>query len=145
MSNVTIRIVDYGVMVALGKLSAGPRKRAEQKGTQVAAKFLKPKVKAEAPVGTGPLSSRSKSMAKGAVRKSVKIAPAKRDKPGYTVRVTNGLRHVIIRGSNQRFTKKTHANRGVMPGNDFVTRAADANEEQALDLALAAITKELGL
>jgi Bacteriophage HK97-gp10, putative tail-component len=140
-----IVIVDHGVMRALEKLSAGPRKRAERKGTQVAAKYLKPKVKAEAPVGRGPRSERSTSMAKGAVRKSVKIGPAKRDKPGYTVRVTNGLRHVVIRGSKPRFTRKTHAYRGIMPGNPFVTRAADANQEEALNLALKAIAEALGL
>lgn len=143
--SVQITIVDYGVMAALEKLSAGPRKRAEQKGTQAAAKFLKPAVKAEAPIGTGPLSPRSTSNPRGALRKSVKIAPAKRDKPGYTVRVANGKRHIIIRGTNPRTTKSTHANRGVMPGNDFVTRVADAKGDEALAIALETISKALGL
>jgi type IV secretory pathway VirB10-like protein len=143
--SVQIIVDDRSVMAALDRLSASPRKRAEQKGTQAAAKFLKPKVKAEAPVGQGPQSPNSTSMAKGAVRKSVKIAPAKRDKPGYTVRVANRMRHIVIRGTKSRFTKGSHAFRGVMPGNDFVTRAADANEDAALALAVEAIGKELGL
>jgi hypothetical protein len=140
-----IVIVDHGVMRALEKLSAGPRKRAELKGTQAAAKYLKPYVKDEAPVGTGPLSPHSNASPRGAIRKSVKRGREK-GRIAYWVRPTNGKVNFIIPGSFKGVRHNRHgAARGVMPANPFVGRAADAHGDAALEIGLKAIKEALDL
>lgn len=134
MSDISLKIVDRGVIAALEALtSASKRRSAEQKGAQAAAKFLKPLVKAAAPKRTGRL------------RKSVKIGPAERDKPGYVVRVAAPHRHLVIQGTKDRFTKGSHAFRGHMTANPFVAATADKYGDEAVRRAADAIAKALGL
>lgn len=141
--NITVNT--KAVQAALDKLDPKGRKSAVLTGERAAAKFLKGKVKAAVP-----------PQMKRMVR-AVYQGTAKRDKPGAFVAIRGGkkgaaaaknrafYRHWVIGGTNERMTKGSHANRGRMTANPIIARVADANGNQAIDIAMDAITKALNL
>lgn len=134
-----IRIDAKEVTDALDKLdakqSASAMKAAVRKGGQ----FLKPKVKAEAPVGPT-----------GNLRKKVgaRVKRSRKEAGSYYAVVTSFSRHrhLVIDGTADRYTKKSGAFRGrVSPGNPFVARAADQYEDAAIRVAQEELAKQLDL
>jgi transposase len=135
-SNLTITIDADEVTAALDKLDSRQSGEALKKAIRVAVKYLKPKVKAEAPKGKT-----------GNLRKKVGYKVKKsRKENGYYGAVRSFARHhhLVVAGTQARFTK-AGAFRGRMPANGYVDRAADAHERTALDLAEAELVRQLGL
>lgn len=140
----SIRVNTKAVQVALDNLDPKANKSAILTGERAGAKYLKAMVKAAVP-----------SQMKRMVR-AVYQGTAKRDKPGAFVAIRGGkkgaaaatnrafYRHWVIGGTQQR-TTKSGANRGRMTANPIIARVADANGNHAIDIAMDAITKALGL
>ena len=105
-------------------------------------RLLKAGLKRATPVG-GP-----KDKHRGNLRSSLSLGKAKRDKPGYFVRFKRpkgAHRHLVIQGTAERFTKKTHASRGRMTPNPFVARVADTEGDAAMEVAMQEIARALDL
>lgn len=124
------------IQKALDRIEPKANNQAVLYGEKEAAKFLKPLVRAAAPLGKT-----------GNLRKGASYGKAKRDKPGYFVRFKRPPayhRHLVIQGTGMRQTRKG-ANRGRMPANPFVAEVADQYGNQALDIAITAISAKLEL
>lgn len=131
-----IRVDSSEVTAALDELDKRQSATAVKAAVRKAGNFLKPKVKAAAPVGpTGNLRKKVGSR----VKKS-------RKENGYYAVVTSFAkhRHLVIDGTTDRYTK-AGAFRGRMTPNPFISRVADANEDQALRIAEDELAKQLGL
>lgn len=131
-----IRVDAEEVTRALDGLDSRQSTKAIKAAVRKAGMFLKPKVKAAAPVGpTGNL--RKKVGAR--VKRS-------RQRDGFYSVVTSFARHrhLVIQGTKERFTR-SGAFRGVMPPNDFVGDVADANEEMAIRVAEEELLRQLDL
>lgn len=130
----------------LAKYEEGPLKKTLQKGTNAGAKYLKPKVQAEAPRRSGKL------------RRSVSAGQAKRSRPASIVKLRPKVafyRHMVITGTRPhriRFPDQKAAGipRGQgnieHPGaraNPFIERAAEQYDDEAFAVATKTIIAEL--
>lgn len=132
-----IRVDASEVTKALDKLDSRQSGEAMKKSIRVGVKYLKPKLRAEAPKGkTGNL----RKGVKYKVKKSRKFSGAYYG----AVRSFAPHHHLVVAGTKARYTK-AGAFRGVMPANGYVDRAADAHGDAALDLAEAELVRQLGL
>lgn len=138
MSGFQVKVDASEVLEALDDLEDRSAKKVMGKATKKAATFLAGKVRGLAPVG------RNRKPGRKPLKRSVSARAAKRDKPGAVVVIRAPHRHLVIRGTAERFTK-SGASRGVMPANPFVDRAADMHGDAALDRAVNEIASALGL
>lgn len=131
--------VDAGeVRQALDQLEDRDANAAIGKAAKKGATYLAQKARPEAPVGTKPKPANKR------LKRTISARGAKRDKPGAVVVVRAAHRHLVIRGTAQRFTA-SGARRGVMPANPFIDRTADSHGGAALDRAIDEIAHILGL
>lgn len=147
MSDIEVRA--EAVNRALDKLDFKKANSAIVAGERAGAKFLKPLVKAAAPIAPRARTYKGKTIRPGALKRSVAQFTAKRgDKPGAGVRLRGKVapeRSVVVPGSRGPRSTSKGANRGVMPSNPFVAEVADQHGNQALDIALNAIAAKLEL
>lgn len=141
-ADVRIEVDAREVERALDELSDDRKVNADiAKGAKKAAVFLAQK--------TRPLAPRRKKGKRkpGAkpLHRTISARGAKRDKPGAVVVVRAPHRHLVIRGTAERFHKSTGKSTGIMPADPFVDRAADEYEKSALDKAIAEIADQIGL
>ncbi len=137
-AQVDIRIDASEVIAALDDLEDRDATRVKGKATKKAATFLAQKTRPLTPVGKAPKPANKR------LKRSISTRTAKRDRPGAVVVVRARHRHLVIRGTAERFTA-SGASRGVMPSNPFVDRAADLHGDAALDRAMDEIARQLGL
>jgi HK97 gp10 family phage protein len=134
---VEIRVDAKEVTEALDKLDSRESASALKKAVTAVAKFLKPKVKAEAPKGKT-----------GKLRKGVKyrVKKSRRNSGEYyaAIRSFAPHHHLVVAGTKDRYTASA-AYRGRMPANPYVDRTVDRYEQQALDIAEAELSRQLGL
>lgn len=132
-----IRVDADEVTRALDKLDKRQSVKAIKAAVKAGGKYLKPKVKAAAPVGPT-----------GNLRKKVgsRVKKSRKDANSYYSVTTSFARHrhLVIQGTKDRFTR-SGAFRGRMPANDFVGRVADANEDAAIRAAQAELLRQLDL
>ncbi len=136
MSDIDIKVDDRVVAAALKQLEPRENQKLILAGERAAAKWLKPRIKNLIPKGPT-----------GNLRKSLSQFTARREKPGAGVRLRPKIaphRHLVIQGTRRRSTHGG-ANRGVMPANPFIGKAADEFGDAALDVAMAEIAKKIGL
>lgn len=135
-SGLTIRIDAEEVTRALDNLDKRQSAKAMKAAVRAGGKYLKPKMKADAPVGPT-----------GNLRKKVGSRVKKGRKSGdyfAAVRSFSRHHHLVVMGTRDRFTK-SGAFRGRMPANDFVARVADAHEEGAIHAAQEELLRQLDL
>lgn len=133
---IEIRVDTEEVTKALDKLDSRESAKALKDAVRAAGKFLKPKVKGEAPKGpTGNLRKKVGSR----VKKS-------RQKDGFyaAVRSFAPHHHLVVAGTRDRFTR-SGAFRGQMTPNPYVDRAADAWENAAIEIAQDELARQLDL
>lgn len=131
-----IRIDADEVTKALDKLDGPESKKALKAAVRKAGQFLKPKVKAAAPVGpTGNLR-----------RKVGARVKQTRQRDGFYSVVTSFARHrhLVIQGTQDRYTS-SGAFRGRMTPNPFVDRVADTWEDAAVRVAEQELAAQLDL
>jgi HK97 gp10 family phage protein len=136
VSDIEIRVDADEVTRALDNLDSKQSANAIKAAVRKAGQFLKPKVKAEAPKGpTGNLRKKVGSRVKRS-----------RQRDGYYAAVRSFARHhhLVVQGTGDRFTK-SGAFRGRMPANPYIDRAADAWENQAIDVAEQELARQLDL
>lgn len=138
MSDLEIRVDADEVTRALDKLDKKTSTKVIKDAVRAAGKFLKPKVKAEAPKGPT-----------GNLRRKVGYRVKKSRQTGDTyyaaVRSFARHHHLVVQGTKDRFTKGSGAFRGRMPANPYVDRAADQYEDAAIRVAEAELVKQLDL
>lgn len=136
---------DKELRAALKKVDVGPLRKTLQKGTNASAKYLKPKVQAEAPKRTGRL------------RKNVTAGQAKRERPASIVKIRKPAfyDHMVIGGTKAhpiRFPDQKAAgvprSQGNIahPGakaNPFFERVGEQYHDEAFAEARKVIDKEL--
>lgn len=138
MSNLSIKVAAGDVIAALDALEDRDATQAMGKATKAGATFLAQRTRPLAPVGAKPKPAGKR------LKRSISTRTAKRDKPGAVVVVRAPHRHLVIRGTAERF----HASGksvGAMPANPFIDRAADLHGDAALDRAADEIASQLGL
>lgn len=135
--SIEIRIDADEVTRALDNLDKRQSTKAIKAAVKKGGQYLKPKVKAAAPVGPT-----------GNLRKKVgsRVKKSRKDANSYYSVTTSFARHrhLVIDGTRDRFTK-SGAFRGRMPANDFVARVADAHEEGAIHAAQEELLRQLDL
>lgn len=136
--SVTIKVDASEVIAALDALEDKDATKVAGTATKKGAQFLAGKTRPLAPVGKEPKPAAKR------LRRRISVRAAKRDKPGAVITVRAAHRHLVIRGTARRFTA-SGANRGVMPSNPFIDKAADMHGDAALDLAMDEIASDLGL
>ena len=136
MSDLEIRVDADEVTRALDNLDKRRSAKALKAAVRAGGKFLKPKVKAEAPKG------KTKNLSKK-VGSRVKKG---RNSGDYFAAGRSFARHhhLVVQGTGARFTK-SGAFRGRMPANAYVDRAADAWEDAAIRVAEDELAKQLDL
>lgn len=139
-AQVDVKVDARDVLKALDDLEDRDATRVMARATKKSATFLAQKTR---PLASVRKSGRRKPGAKP-LKRSISARAAKRDKPGAVVVVRASHRHLVIRGTARRFTS-SGANRGVMPSNPFVDRAANLHGDAALDRAIDEIATALGL
>lgn len=134
---ISIKVDSDEVEKALDKLDAKQSAAALKKAVAAGTKYLKPRVKAEAPKGKT-----------GTLRKKVGTRTRKsRQHAGAYYSVVRSFaphHHLVVAGSRDRYTR-AGAYRGRMPTNDYVGRVANAHETQALNAAEAELARQLDL
>lgn len=131
-----IRIDADEVTRALDKLDSRESAGALKGAVRAAGKFLKPKVKAEAPKGpTGNLRKKVGSRVKKGRRSGDYFSAVRSFAPHH---------HLVVQGTNDRFTR-SGAFRGRMPTNPYVDRAADKWEDTAISIAEQELIRQLDL
>lgn len=131
-----IRIDADEVTKALDQLDGPESKKAIKAAVRKAGQYLKPKVKAAAPVGpTGNLK-----------RKVGARVKSNRQRDGFYSVVTSFARHrhLVIQGTSDRFTRNG-AYRGRGTPNPFVTQVANTHEDAALRIAEEELARQLDL
>lgn len=130
-----IRVDADEVTKALDELDKRGSTKAVKAAVRKAGQFLKPKVKAAAPVGPT-----------GNLKRKVGYR-TKRGRNGDYYSVVRSFarhHHLVVDGTRDRYTH-AGAFRGRMPTNGFVSRVADANEDQALRIAEEELARQLDL
>lgn len=126
------------LMKTLDQMEPRNAKKLIGKATADAAKkVLKPALKAAAPKGPT-----------GNLKRSVSAGSARRDKPAGIAKFRHRVaphRHLVMLGTGTRKTKRSGANRGVMPANPIVSRVADEKGDEALRHVEAELVRALGL
>lgn len=140
-----IVVDDREVRAALAKATAPALNKTLQRGTAAGAKFLSPKVKAEAPRRTGTL------------RKAIRASKARRERPASIVKVGKKAwyEHFVIKGTKAhriRFPDQKAAGVPKAQGNiahpgakanPFVDRAGERYGDEAFAVAVKVIREEL--
>lgn len=131
-----IKIDADEVTRALDNLDKRQSAKALKAAVRAGGKFLKPKVKAEAPKGA------TKNLSKK-VGSRVKKG---RQSGDYFAAVRSFARHhhLVVQGTGARFTK-SGAFRGRMPANAYVDRVADQWEDAAIRVAEDELASQLDL
>lgn len=133
-----VKVDSSEVLKALDGLADRDATKVMTKATKKGATFLAGKTRPLAPVG------KKTKPAKERLKRTISARGAKRDKPGAVVVVRAPHRHLVIRGTAERF----HASGksvGVMPSDPFVDKAADMHGDAALERAMNEIATQLGL
>ena len=137
-AEVKITVDSSEVLAALDALEDRDATKVMATATRKGATLLAQKARPMAPVGRKPKPAAKR------LKRSISARAAKRDKPGAVVVVRAPHRHLVLRGTGERF----HANGksvGAMPANPFIDRAADLYGDAALDRAMDEIASQLGL
>lgn len=120
---------------ALDNLDKRGSAKALKAAVRAGGKFLKPKVKAEAPKGA------TKNLSK---KVGSRVKKGRSGDYFAAVRSFARHHHLVVQGTGARFTK-SGAFRGRMPANPYVDRAADAWEDAAIRVAEDELAKQLDL
>ena len=132
---ISIKVDASEVTDALDSLDSKGSAKALKAAVRKSAVFLKPKVKAEAPKGkTGNLKKRV----------GYRTKKGRNGDPYSVVRSFAPHHHLVVDGTRDRFTR-SGAFRGQMPSNSYISRVADANEDQALRVAEEELARQLDL
>lgn len=102
-TSVDVKVDASAVQAALDQLDDRNANAAIGRAAKKGATFLAQKARPEAPVG------KKSKPAKQRLRRTISARGAKRDKPGAVVVVRAKHRHLVIRGTAERFTKAAPA------------------------------------
>ena len=133
----TVDVDSREVKEALEKLEGRQANKVYERGTKKGAVYLAQKARPEAPVGEKPKPANQR------LKRTISARKARRDGPGAVVVVRARHRHLVIKGTAERFDGG--ASRGVMPSNPFMDRVADQHGATALARVDDAISAELDL